>query len=506
MGILSGWGSWRDNLSDAAFRGKPFKVLSTETTIGRRIRSNITATQNVQTTNKAARARRIAQVGNINALEEFTGNYGGYQNNVNNTRVVRYIENVEQIAHLVTDMGREPEKFTITGYVIQNSDNNYDYFKERDDLMVALNTWGPGILSHPFYGELSVHVAEPVKITESFAEGGIARFQMTFVEHGDLNLENLMPSYAWRITSLSQLLNELGLDALADAIEGVQNAIALAGAVREGLEKVQQGINSVRGAITSTIAAATGLISSIISSIDSILDAPCEIFNALKSGAGAFKALVGMAGDAIGSETELLTGGTVGRCSGKTRSDKQVYVLNGETVPEELGVATVEAIADITDYSSSDFGETTSSDGTTAQTIVSNAVKFFVFIVAVEISVKIQFTNKDRMLGLLEKLVDRMDAFLDELGAQDESAHNDDLFTGMSALRNEYVSAMHGLSTNVTQLSTYTVPPDGPPLLVIAYNLYEDIYQDQTIIDLNPLIVQHPGFPPPLSVLSVPEY
>jgi len=81
----------------------------------------------------------------------------------------------------VEDLGRDIDEFIINGYVVQNEDNNQDYIDERDALIKALRESGPGTLIHPYYGELSVNLSGKARIEESFTQGGIARFTMTFV-------------------------------------------------------------------------------------------------------------------------------------------------------------------------------------------------------------------------------------------------------------------------------------------------------------------------------------
>jgi len=81
----------------------------------------------------------------------------------------------------VEDLGLDVDEFSITGYIVQSESNGYDYFTERDTLIKALKKEGSGILIHPFLGEKKVSLVGKAGISESFAEGGIARFSMTFV-------------------------------------------------------------------------------------------------------------------------------------------------------------------------------------------------------------------------------------------------------------------------------------------------------------------------------------
>ncbi|MFH1398751.1 MAG: DNA circularization N-terminal domain-containing protein, partial [Candidatus Woesearchaeota archaeon] len=44
----------------------------------------------------------------------------------------------------IEDLGRDTDEFTVDGYVVQNEENNLDYFTERDALINALKEPGPG--------------------------------------------------------------------------------------------------------------------------------------------------------------------------------------------------------------------------------------------------------------------------------------------------------------------------------------------------------------------------
>jgi len=130
--------TWRDNLQDASFRGIGFKVEKHTITGGRRIK-----------------------------------------------RTERW-----QKRTITTDMGPEENVFQVSAYVIQNSENNFDYFNNRDKLLDALqnNTdkdkYNVGTLIHPYYGKHKVH-PESYSCSETYSEGGIARIDITFILEED---------------------------------------------------------------------------------------------------------------------------------------------------------------------------------------------------------------------------------------------------------------------------------------------------------------------------------
>ena len=81
------------------------------------------------------------------------------------------------------DMGRRARRHTIEGYVIM-SPRQQDYTQERDALVRALETEGPGTLVHPSIGTEQV-VCDQFSCTETRERGGYCAFQMLFIEAGE---------------------------------------------------------------------------------------------------------------------------------------------------------------------------------------------------------------------------------------------------------------------------------------------------------------------------------
>lgn len=120
--------AWRDNIRPASFRGIPFGVLSAEKSAGRRV-----------------------------TVHEFPQREDVY----------------------AEDLGASPKSFTLEAFVI-----GPDYPARRDALEDALNQPGPGLLAHPWYGELWVSQNAPYTVSHSAQDGGMAVFSLSFVLAG----------------------------------------------------------------------------------------------------------------------------------------------------------------------------------------------------------------------------------------------------------------------------------------------------------------------------------
>ena len=82
-------------------------------------------------------------------------------------------------APYVDDLGRRARRVVVEAYVIGRN-----YLQERDALVKAFETAGPGELLHPRYGVMQVALDGEVAIKETPEQGGIARITATFVQHG----------------------------------------------------------------------------------------------------------------------------------------------------------------------------------------------------------------------------------------------------------------------------------------------------------------------------------
>lgn len=151
---------WRDRLLPASFRGVPFWVLSDSYAGGRRV-----------------------------AVHEYP------------LRDVPYAE----------DLGRRARGYRLDAVVVGP---HYDL--QLKALVWALEGYGPGLLTHPHHGLLSVAVTG-FRVEHSTQEGGMARVEMDLVESG----ENVFP-----LGLLDTLSGALG--AVSGLLAAVQRGVALA--------------------------------------------------------------------------------------------------------------------------------------------------------------------------------------------------------------------------------------------------------------------------------------
>lgn len=444
---------WRSKLREASFRGITFKVELSESGFGRRIK------------------RR----------------------------------NRWQKQPVTQDMGPELDTFRIIGYIVAEVDveetlqavnvgierDAYDYFKQRDKLIAALKARKHGTLVHPFLSkEIKCHVEGQGKFTETFNEGqGICKFEILFVADGPsvfpgsaLNHTVLVDDAATNLTDVaSDNFLDSFLSDLAFITSTINDAIAT-------MQNVQNAVNSIRNAISGTIASAVGFIAATISIIGNLIDTPCQLFNAFTDATSAVTGIVGIGDD-------VLQGGIIGGCSGVERGD--TFTLDGSSIPEKLGVSTVEALVIGSTIDEDDLSGGTETQSGNRQLIV-NANKITTLAGACQCAIRIEFSSQTLLLDIMNLVAGALDSLLDRFGSDIDG--NGEVFTATDNLRSVFVTSMLDIAEGVTREIDYTTPPDIKSTLEISYDKYLDLNRAEDIFARNnkrsDINFKHPGFVP----------
>lgn len=206
--------SWQEQYQQGSFRGVPFKTQISETSGGRR-----------------------------GTLHEFP------------FRDVPYFQ----------DLGRLAKSYIIDCLVI-----GADYMAQRDALIAALDQEGPGLLVHPYLGQIQV-AAPQYNLSESTAEGGMARFSISFVEAGrvqagESNVDSALASQAladdigqsapsdfiddYAPENLPSYVDDEMAGALGNLGAAASDAAALQSGVGDALDMYQNALADINDAIT----------------------------------------------------------------------------------------------------------------------------------------------------------------------------------------------------------------------------------------------------------------
>lgn len=434
--------SWRDNLQPASWRGVAFSVERTVTSGGRRIKE-------------------------IDRWQKRT---------------------------ITVDQGPKLVSFTIEAFIIQNSDNDFDYFGQRDKLIDKLqNVRGPGILVHPFHGRLKVH-SRDWSIEESFDEGGIARFTIDF----DLEQTSLFPGETKDSKKVVDAQATASTNLSIDNFINTMNAAAvflknLISPITNMMLKIQTAIGSVNNVVRSTVNTALGVISTAISTLQVVLNAPCDLYNTCKDACDAFGNLVGMAGEVISS-------GVIGGCSGTTRGN--AYTLDGDSIPESLGTSVVNQIVNVVDDLDQ---ESIFSSQEENLLIIINIFKLQLLIFAARVGIRIDYSSQDSLFDILELLRQAFDDFMENILGEQLTLDNTDVFVAAEQMKITFIDEMNTVAETLVKEIDYQTPNDILSTLVLSYNKYEDIDRCAEIFNKNRIFIKHPGFIPENSTIRILE-
>jgi prophage DNA circulation protein len=189
--------SWKDDLLPATFRNIPFKVEDEDGSFGRRVQTH------------------------------------EYPN-----RDKPYTE----------DLGRGTRRFSITAYLVGD-----DYMEQRNNLIAAIEQAGPGMLVHPYYGEMPVCIDGDIRVSHSGRDGRMCKLSLQFVEAGELSFPTAGAATEQKLVSSCTAVDDciesafsdgFGIDGLPDFLQDgvLTDAAAMIDKVMSVFRYVDSGI------------------------------------------------------------------------------------------------------------------------------------------------------------------------------------------------------------------------------------------------------------------------
>jgi len=436
----------------------------------------------------------------------------------------------------VEDIGADTDEFTIVGYVVQNSDNDQNYFTERDELIKALKEGGPGQLWHPFLGILDVSLIGKAEMSESFREGGIARFTMTFVrsDEKDAPFPNLV------LEPVSDVDNEIesGFDSVTDEFY----VIAKTDDDVPSFSTDSISTTGIQGAFPAQVSEALSILATSYGETNllSVIQDTCSLANGIINMTNGLQSLIGEYGD-------ILTSQLLGQCSSAVRglsngpwggaqvedpNDSGGFIASTASKPtiigEDYGKSITRAALGL-----SGFGELpTSSDASTyggSLSIVSitsdvsarqsanqvaliNLIRFIGISTAMKAAIRVNYTSHNTVIEILDEIIVKVNAHLLKLGNESVNTTYSDYNINISApesyqalesLKEIFVESMLAIAGPLKNIVEYKVPPVTTTSLVVAYNKYNDLDREGEVINRNISLIQHPGFLPGGRILEL---
>ncbi|HDY88325.1 MAG TPA: hypothetical protein ENH82_09475 [bacterium] len=447
----------------------------------------------------------------------------------------------------VEDLGQDTDDFTISGYVVQNIDNDQDYINERDSLIDALRESGSGTLIHPYYGELVVNLVGKARITESFLDGGIAHFSMPFVKAsgsivvGEIR-KNVLPKTIIDHQQAVDNTAEIALGQSKDGFAEIYDVTNMASSTQSSITRAVDSLNSmlksvtssIQGAFPSQISKALTYLAEEYAEIDvAKIKQTCEFSNSI---IGMFNGLLGIGG----MYGELLTDQLLGACSrslygyfsGPMSEAKPLAVKvpggfaastieKASQFDELIGKTSVKSLLEMNSFGEapdsslvSDYGGTITEISITSNksaiqaanlVAVVNMARVSAILIATRMAVRVKYTSYESAIEMMNDVVKELDALLLKLGndSADESydAYNITVsdpisYSAVESLRPIFVESMKEIGASLPRILSFLIPPATVSTLALAYDQYYDLDRERDVIERNIPLIKHPGFLP----------
>ena len=491
--------SWKDKLFTASFRGVPFLVENTDRRVGRRF-----------------------------VLHQFPFKEDAYSE----------------------DLGAEADEFVIYGYIAQMTQsyldptkpNEWDYFEQRDALIDVLRESGPGELVHPFYGKKNVIVKGQALIKESFNEGGMARFEMTFTEVKTKPVleRNASFNFITQIDDEAEVAFAKLRDTFADTRAKINQNITfyskdnVATAVMNGFKMMEGSFSGIKGVISSTAAQLKKDIFTAISTVSNALNSACSFAGLILDTIDAPLSLIGI--------PDPVEKAFLGTCSNILKAKSISFP--GDKVPIDIGDSMIDAYVNM-----SDLGQSTTTVTTTLTTgysatstinteasiyggrleditvnspdsaakeadrlLAVSMIKSASLINATRIAVRMEIDSYENMIDVLVKVTDAMNNLIIDLSDSeaaetfsdyDISLDTSEIVIALEKVKSNFVQIMRRKGASLAHIIEYKVPPTVMSSIMLAYDQYEDVFRENEIFERNKPLVRHPGFLPEGRTLDI---
>ncbi|WBT59334.1 DNA circularization protein [Kosakonia oryzendophytica] len=433
--------AWKDRLVDASFRGVAFKVESEDAGVGRRVETH-----------------------------EFPN------------RDKPYTE----------DLGKVSFRPNISAYVIGE-----DCYDQRDRLIEALNKPGPGTLIHPSYGEVKVCVDGEARVSTSASDGRMVRFDLRFVEAGELSYptsgaataQNLTTSCSALDDCISNNFDNFSIDGVADFIQNdvIGTATEMMGYVTGAMKVVDAVVSDAARLMQGDISVLLPPPSSgktFVNQLQTMWRAGNRLYG---NASDLFTMIKTFSGISLGSDLQPKGVWKTDSVTTKTIKQQSNYVASAirTTAISEAAAAVV----NLPSPTSSTVTSTTASEQTAGWPAVSHP--------ALNNAAE-ETTTTD--LPTWDELVDIRDTLNQAIDKEMSRTNDDQLFLALRRVKVD-VNADINDRLQQTQKTVIRTPSEVTPALVLAATWYDNAARENDIVRRN--AVAHPGFVP-ASALRVP--
>lgn len=359
------------------------------------------------------------------------------------------------------DLGRKSREFGITGYLLGK-----EYDVAREELIKACEQAGPGVLVHPYRGELTV-VCRGLTVSESSEEGGKCTLSLTFLEAGEASYPSAKVDSVNAISEKAGEVTEAGKENFVSDFLTKGYPSFVAESATSQIKGLSDFLSSPEFIVSSDIQAvsdyydkvksigsdAFDLIQKPFEFADQVVDAISSIRSAF--GGSAFGMLMGLYNQYFSSDDS----GSNSKTPSRQQVVKNTNAVAGLVRQTAISQAAVAAVVTQTTEDVSNGGTKTTSAPT-------------------------KYDSYESAIAVRTELADRLDE-------ESETTNSDLVYVAVTDLRTAVVQAVPDPEQDLPRLATFS-PRQTLPSLVVAYQLYGDASRAEDIVTRND--PRRPGF------------
>jgi prophage DNA circulation protein len=385
------------------------------------------------------------------------------------------------------DLGRKGKEFQLTAYVI-----GPDYTVARDALIKALDAPGTGTLVHRYLGVLTVAVKE-ARQSESTNEGGMAWFQITFVESSPNTQPNASRDTRSVVTAKAAAATAAEEDWFGEAFD---TAGGYASFVAEHAAELVSGGVGAFSNLLSTYGRVPSPLTSLLSTAQTLRSTASTLIGSPGSLASRWTGLLSGFRNAVvfddyrsrvpGSVPRTLNRRALARKTSAVSPAEAMAITLEQRDRAQLALA-LRKLGTATDALADPITATTINRERQVlnQTTLLGLFRRTALIEEVAATAERSFDAYDAARAVMDDLVERLDA-------EAETAPDDTIYTALVDLRTALVTDLAARAANLSRVSRYA-PTVTLPALALAHRLYGDAEREADLIARNPAI-RHPGF------------
>lgn len=360
------------------------------------------------------------------------------------------------------DLGRRSRRWSVEAVVI-----GAEYMQARDAVVDVLEKAGPHRFTHPWWGEAQVVLDGPIEVSESAAEGGVARISFSLAEVGTAPAFKIVPSPAADLGAAADYAKEIAAADYAKTIGGLGDVLA-----------------AIAAAITTAASAMTKVHRKVLAAfggVDTLTYALLDFDEARDDLAALPDTLMAEINGLLAALGQMIRDSAVADQEAYPGSEKVQRVEQALQAAEELHAVDVAT-------------ETDDEAEQAAEAAFNLAFRSLAVATFTALFQDLPLESTDQSAAVLTSLGGALEDLLLEPTLSDEA------YDALTDLRSALAEQARAAAQALPSLTTYT-PTSATPALLIAFWLYGDPGRDLEIVARNG--VADPNFVPGLVPLEV---